>query len=33
VAPIELHGEENFAQLALHLETADGQITGVVLKR
>jgi hypothetical protein len=33
VAPIELRGNTEFNQMAVHLETADGQITGVVLKR
>ena len=33
VAPIELRGNPEFAQMAIHLETADGRITGAILKR
>lgn len=33
VAPIELRGHADFIQMAVHLETADGQITGTVLRR
>ena len=33
VVPIELIGHPDFAQMAMHLETLDGRITGAVLKR
>lgn len=33
VAPIELRGHPDFAQMAIHLEPPDGRITGAVLKR
>jgi hypothetical protein len=32
-APIELRGRSGFYQMAVHLETTDGRITGAVLKR
>ena len=32
ITPIELVGNPEFAQMAVHLETADGRITGVILK-
>jgi len=33
VAPIELRGHPDFAQMAVHLETPDGRVTGAVLRR
>lgn len=33
VAPIELRGDPDFVQMAVHLETADGRITGCILRR
>jgi hypothetical protein len=33
IAPLELRGTTDYEQLTIHLETADGQITGAILKR
>ena len=33
VAPVELRGRPDFAQMAVHLETPDGRVTSAVLRR